>query len=96
VGDTSEVGSYPDGASQYGALDMVGNVFEWVADNYDETYYGSSPDRNPVGPGSGVSRVLRGGSWNPDESYVRLSTRYKISPASGPDPIGFRCAASSQ
>ena len=46
VGDTTEVGSYPDGASPYGALDMAGNVEELVADRYEKDYYSSSPDAN--------------------------------------------------
>jgi eukaryotic-like serine/threonine-protein kinase len=62
-GDTAEVGSYPAGASPYGALDMAGNVWEWVNDWYDENYYESSPSENPQGPSSGDDRGLRGGSW---------------------------------
>lgn len=53
VGDTNEVGSYPSGASPYGAMDMAGNVSEWVADWYDSDYYEVSPYRNPTGPASG-------------------------------------------
>jgi formylglycine-generating enzyme required for sulfatase activity len=60
---TAPVGSYPNGASPYEALDMAGNVWEWVADWYDEGYYSQSPGRNPPGPDSGEYRVLRGGSW---------------------------------
>ena len=44
------VGSIPEGASPYGALDMAGNVAEWVADNFDPLYYTYAPDRNPLGP----------------------------------------------
>jgi|GEM_PF-1047852 len=56
------VGSYPNGASPYGALDMIGNVWEWVEDWYDETYYAQSPEANPHGPLTGKYRLLRGGS----------------------------------
>ena len=62
-GDTTAVGSYPDGASPYGALDMAGNVSEWVADRYDENYYANSPRNNPPGPSSGLGHVQRGGDW---------------------------------
>ena len=64
VGDTTAVDQYPKGASPYGALDMSGNVFQWVNDWYSDTYYQSSPSSNPAGPDSGTKRVLRGISWN--------------------------------
>ena len=53
VGDTTPVGLYPPGASPYGALDMAGNVWEWVNDWYGSDYYGSSPYANPPGPPTG-------------------------------------------
>ncbi|HQO98950.1 MAG TPA: bifunctional serine/threonine-protein kinase/formylglycine-generating enzyme family protein, partial [Anaerolineaceae bacterium] len=64
VGRTSPVGSYLEGASPYGILDMAGNVWEWVADWYSPDYYASQQEWfNPGGPESGEQRVLRGGSW---------------------------------
>ena len=44
------VGSFPDGASPYGALDLAGNVWEWVADRYDPGYYRRAPAHDPIGP----------------------------------------------
>jgi formylglycine-generating enzyme required for sulfatase activity len=52
------VGVYPKGISPYGAYDMAGNVWEWVADWYDENYYASSLDASPTDPESGEVRVL--------------------------------------
>jgi formylglycine-generating enzyme required for sulfatase activity len=83
VGDTSEVGSYPDGASWVGALDMAGNVWEWVNDWYDSGYYQNSPGENPTGPASGEYRVLRGGAWNNDVILARSSVRLNNLPPSG-------------
>ena len=92
VGDTTAVGKYPDGASPYGALDMAGNVWEWVNDPYDATYYQSSPASNPTGPDSGEFRVLRGGSWYYGDSNVRSANRDWYSPAVTVINGGFRCA----
>ena len=94
VGDTSAVGSYPSGASPYGALDMAGNVWEWVADWYGETYYVNSPSSNPQGPVSGTYRILRGGSWYFDGARASSTYRYRYSPDLRGDSIGFRCASS--
>ena len=51
------VGSYLGGASPYGALDMAGNVWQWVADWHDKDYYKRSPERNPRGPDTGSARA---------------------------------------
>ena len=75
VDDTTAVGSYPKGASPYGALDMAGNVYQWVNDWYSNGYYQSSPSSNPLGPDSGQFRVLRGGYWGSDYGNVQSSLR---------------------
>jgi serine/threonine-protein kinase len=102
VGDTTAVGSYPSGASPYGALDMAGNVAEWVNDLYSDNYYQQSPLKNPTGPTSGdlYSRMIRGGSWSDYGRQVRSASRelfYSVvqwwwSWDNG--FWGFRCAAS--
>jgi formylglycine-generating enzyme required for sulfatase activity/tRNA A-37 threonylcarbamoyl transferase component Bud32 len=94
VGGTAEVGSYPDGTSPYGALDLAGNVWEWAQDWYGENYYSSSPDSNPSGPSSGDYRVLRGGSWSADEDRARSAERSTLVPNVTSSDSGFRCATS--
>jgi formylglycine-generating enzyme required for sulfatase activity len=94
VGDTSQVGSYPAGASPYGALDMAGNVWEWVNDWWQSDYYSGSPYSNPPGPTSGTYKVLRGGGWYSDWYYLRVATRSLNYPDYRSSDIGFRCAAS--
>lgn len=90
--DTAPVGSYPAGVSFYGALDMAGNAWEWVADWYAGDYYSNSPSSNPVGPKKAFSRVLRGGSWNDNATFVRTANRMWFDPESANFSIGFRCA----
>lgn len=92
VGDTTQVGSYPTGASPYGALDMAGNVWEWVNDWYASDYYRLSPYRNPPGPFRGNYRVLRGGSFNSDGFTGRVACRNYSSPTLRTSSFGFRCA----
>jgi formylglycine-generating enzyme required for sulfatase activity len=88
------VGSFPDGASPYGALDMAGNAWEWVADSYDPAYYSSSPAEKPPGPPVSVNdRVIRGGAWNTAGRAVRSANRFWAFPRRDYFD-GFRCAAS--
>jgi formylglycine-generating enzyme required for sulfatase activity len=94
IGDTTEVDKYVDGASPYGALNMAGNVLEWVADRYDANYYATLGEnaRNPQGPDSGQSRVLRGGAWLDLVNFVRSAGRGWLDQALMVDFFGFRCA----
>jgi formylglycine-generating enzyme required for sulfatase activity len=87
---TASVGSYE--ANPWGLHDMSGNVAEWTADWYDESYYRTSPERNPKGPSSGEARVRRGGSWYDAPDFVRSAYRSRLSPTNRNDLIGFRCA----
>jgi formylglycine-generating enzyme required for sulfatase activity len=91
---TSPVGSYPEGASPYGALDMAGNVWEWVSDWYDVNYYHDSPHENPQGPSFGEERGLRGGSYEGTKRNARTATRGDLLPEQTINDVGFRCALS--
>jgi len=91
--DTTPVGNYPGGASWCGALDMAGNVWEWVADLYGD--YPSGRQVNPTGPSSGEYRGLRGGSLNNDTNSVRCSNRRRNAPTYRFSIVGFRCSNDS-
>jgi formylglycine-generating enzyme required for sulfatase activity len=88
---TSPVGSFPDGASPYGALDMVGNVWEWVADWYGHDYYQFADSENPQGPINGFERAHRGGSWYDYQPNLRAPNRDRNTPHFPDLGIGFRC-----
>jgi sulfatase modifying factor 1 len=89
---TLPVGSFPQGASPYGALDMAGNVAEWVADWYDPHYYHSAPLTDPSGPSRGAIKAMRGGSWLKPAVSLRTSDRDWGTMDSRPSGTGFRCA----
>jgi len=90
--DTARAGSNPAGASPYGALDMAGNVLEWVADWYAPDYYAQSPERNPQGTATGVDNVLRGGRWWDAEYDLRTTRRWHLGSNTRTAYLGFRCA----
>ena len=96
VNDAVAVGSYPAGASPYGALDMSGNVWEFVSDWYGEAYYSQSPASNPTGPtsGDGGYVVLRGGASLTSEEYLRTYYRLDDGPDNMYPHFGFRCVRS--
>ena len=90
-GETSDllsVGSFPDGESPFGVLDMAGNVWEWTSTLYEQETYGSKSDS------SADEHVIRGGSASPseaEETMYMLRTDYR-GHASKPNYfLGFRC-----
>ena len=98
---TTPVGYYDGGqippgvdmANGYGLYDMAGNVWEWCNDWLSSSYYGSSPYDNPTGPPAGSARVIRGGGWYIDPSYLRSAYRNFLYPTTRYSRIGFRVLA---
>jgi len=93
-GGTVPVGTYPEGASPYGLLDVAGNVWEWCEDYDDPDFYADGPPRNPRNsrpPKGGGRLVMRGGSWmfgaQSLRTYARTSFEAHYRFAGG----GFRC-----
>ncbi|MCC6525752.1 MAG: SUMF1/EgtB/PvdO family nonheme iron enzyme [Polyangiaceae bacterium] len=90
--DTDRVGRRLLGASPYGAHDMAGNVWEWVADWYDARAYASARGADPTGPAEGRLKVARGGCWESGADSLRVSCRKAELPSTTAHNIGFRCA----
>jgi serine/threonine-protein kinase len=94
LGGPSPVGGFPAGASPYGVLDMAGNVWEYVSDWYDESYYSHSPTHNPRGADGGEYHSVRGGGFFNQANEVRVSFRnYTYPEYNRSGDFGFRCAA---
>ena len=88
--ETAPVGSYPEGASWCGALDMAGNVGEYVGDWFGE--YSSEWQENPSGPAAGLDRMQHGGSWWFQPARIRSAFRIRDRPENTHSFVGFRCA----
>jgi formylglycine-generating enzyme required for sulfatase activity len=94
--NTAPVGSFPEGKSKFGVMDLAGNVWEWVSDWYGPYAKGDGVNAvvGPTGPTKGTRRVIRGGAWNGSQaSWERPSFRYSKEPTDRSHGIGFRCAA---
>jgi eukaryotic-like serine/threonine-protein kinase len=91
-GDTAQTGTHADGASPFGAEDLAGNVWEWVADWFYADYYASSPSDNPAGPENGVTKVARGGSFGSEATALYSFYRGSYLPEETFGNLGFRCA----
>jgi len=83
-------------ANGFGLFDVLGELWEWVNDWYDSTYYQSGLSQNPTGPASGQYRVLRGASWVVGPRYVRVSNRFSDLPDDWGNLYGLRCAQGAQ
>ena len=91
--DTAPVGSYPNGASWVGALDMAGNVWEWTADGFGE--YSLESQTNPTGASNTSTIALRGDAADGTPSVSRTTARHGELPDRTYVYLGFRCVTLS-
>ena len=79
-------------ANGYGIHHLAGNVWEWLNDWHDESYYRKSPVKNPLGPLKGFRKSVRGGSWYNSIWYTQPGMRFQLAPHVKLNSLGFRCA----
>jgi formylglycine-generating enzyme required for sulfatase activity len=92
-GQTADVGSRPGGASWVGALDMSGNLLEWVSTIVDSAFpYPYVEYDGREDPNSSLNRGIRGGAWAFDQNEAAATVRGAHSPTDAVFGIGFRCA----
>jgi formylglycine-generating enzyme required for sulfatase activity len=89
---TAPIGSYPEGASPFGCLDLAGNVQEWVRDAYVENYAGAPRDGRAVDSAGASRRVYRGGTWGNVARGCRSASRGRVAPGVRDSTLGFRPA----
>jgi formylglycine-generating enzyme required for sulfatase activity len=87
-GKTHPIGQLKPNA--WGLYDVHGNVHEWCQDWFDRNYYSQSPSNSPLGPSSGLAKVLRGGDWGSENWYCRCASRSLSSPDRRSNRLGFR------
>ena len=92
---SAPVGSFPDGISPMGIMDLAGNAEEWVQDWYSVNYFRQSDGaQDPAGPATGAKRVIKGGSYESPDYQIRIAARFWGKPHDRGPRIGFRCAKS--
>ena len=91
------VGSFPDGASWVGALDMAGNAMEWVAEWHSPSYYRQEVRDDPIGPDFGSKKVEKGGWWGAEPYVARSAYRHFEDPPTYQDHhIGVRVVTAGE
>lgn len=96
TGTTSSIGSRPDGASPYGVLDMLGNVFDWVEDDWFDSYEQTLADGSArIDPARGYDKVARGGAYFSRSNILRASHRSGLERHLGDETSGIRCCRSN-
>ena len=95
---TLPVGVFPKGESFYGALDMVGSVWQWCRDVFDPKLYARIDEHSPRGDDDGAlaaHRSVRGGAWNTLRFSLRCANRNSYPATARFSNLGFRVVRSA-